>query len=104
MPGVMLDRSTKYVKFKSSPLRLWVSGHISCQLDIELTEQEQYFYGVEGVINKAAVNKTRSIYSSTTSDIINGDLLEQLRFEKPSNSAPINFGIKKFMEVKSLIE
>ena len=63
---------------KSTPLRLWISGQINGSLDTELKEQEQYFYGVEGVINEAAVDKTRSIYSSSTSDIINGDLLERL--------------------------
>ena len=44
--------------------------------EIKLTELEQYFYGVEGVINEAAVNKTWLIYSSTPSNIINSDLLE----------------------------
>ena len=83
---------------------MWVSGQISCPLEIELTEQEQYFYGVEGVINEAAVDKTKPIYFSTTSDIINGDLLERMRFEKPFNSLPINYDIEKFMGVKSLIE
>ena len=89
---------------RSSPVRLWVSGQINCPLEIELTGQEQYFYDREGVISEAAVDKTRPIYSSTTSDIINGDLLERLRFEKPFNSLPINYGIGKFMEVVSLIE
>ena len=75
---------------KPSPLRLQASSKISCPLELELTEQEQYFYGVEGVINEAAVNKTKPVYSSTTSDIINVDLLERLRFDKPFNSLHIN--------------
>ena len=91
-------------KWKSSPLRLWVPGQINCPLQTELTEQEQYFYGAKGVINEAAVDKTRLIYSSATSDITDGDLLEPLRSKKPFHSLPINYGIEKFMEVKSLIE
>ena len=78
---------------KSPPLKLWVSGRINCPLKVELTDQEQYFYGVKGVINEAAVDKARSIYSSTTSYIINGDLLEQLRLEKSFNSLPKNYDI-----------
>ena len=89
---------------KSPPLKLWVSGQINCPLEVELTDQEQYFYGVKGVINEAAVDKARSIYSSTTSDIINGDLLEQLRLKKSFNSLPKNYDIQKFMEVKNLEE
>ena len=83
---------------------MWVPGQINCPLQTELTEQEQYFYGAKGVINEAAVDKTRLIYSSATSDITDGDLLESLRSEKPFHSLPINYGIEKFMEVKSLIE
>ena len=101
MPGVMLGRIRTVKLF---PLRLQVSDQINCQLEIELTEQEQYFHGVEGVINEAAVDKTRPIYYLTTSDFINGNLLERRRFEKPFNSLPVNYGIEKFMEVKSLIE
>ena len=85
-------------------LRSWVSGQIHCPLEIELTEQKQYFYGVEGVINKATVDKTKPIYSSATSNIINSNLLEWLIFEKPFNLLPLNYGIQRFMELKSFIE
>ena len=68
------------------------------------TNRAETIYAVEGVINEAPVDKTRPIYFSTTSDVINGDLLEWLRFEKSCNSLIINYGIKKFMKVEQHYE
>ena len=66
---------------KLFPLRLWVSGQINFPIEIDLTEREQYFYGVEGVINWVAIDKTRPIYSSTTSNITTGELWNRTKYK-----------------------
>ena len=90
---------------RTSPLKLWVSGQLNSPMNVDLTEQEQCFYGVEGIdVDEESVTTGRPIFTSPTAEILNEEILQRLSTEMRHNSQHVNYGIENFVKVKSMIK
>ena len=54
---------------KTSPLRLWVAGHVNCPLD-DMSEEQLHNFGAEGILTDEEVDE-RPIITSRTDILTN---------------------------------
>lgn len=88
---------------KSSPMRLWISGQLNFPVDLELTRDEYDYYGVEGNIEQETVHDNRPIFSADSDQLLTDELRIILQQEFPYISDPENYGINKYLRVKTII-
>lgn len=86
---------------KTTPLHIWVAGHIHCPVN-NMTEEELNNFGVEGILGNDD-DDNRPLFNAPTDHILTPVVIAQLSVEILFESHPANYRINNFIKAKEIL-